>query len=580
MNRTRDRRKQDQRANDPAALLASPAADSAHPLLRLQKSAGNHVVQRLLKQKAGIIQRQPVPRGDEAIADPVAFIEGQLQRQFADPDDPRLAERVRRLEAAVRMLTVPEAKALSDRLRDPAGNTLSRNFQKLATPSRNRLLAVLRRGLPSDVEGKTLGTLYLAGTTAVGFPLVAQMEIVPSTEEPGAFGGYTDVGAARTVAVRRTTISAIVFDTRLQRFRVFETGVPINRRFRSTNVAAHETGLDYRLTEWVNLDGPEIPDWQERQKRIERAGALRLAFEKKYQSRPMSSGAGAADTEREKDLKEVQDAYKGLFEDVAPFARGEFHASMELEFSDPSSKSTRVTTADPSKINIDPFRGGSVHGYTKVLDPMTESAHVPGAHSMTSIASMVEEIPPVPYVPYSVLTAAAIKQEPLFTTGVIQHEFTHRAHLERAVELIEQWRSQSPQTSFQTWIESRVKARELSAVEAALAIEPSQKSPYLLPNTETLAEVEQFTSAFHAAALGGFGLDDLPQMASMWIRAEPAIQELAVRKLDHYYRRMLGANYRQAFDQKVVELLVDANSRSDSRQDFYVRLTEFSATTQ
>jgi hypothetical protein len=577
VKRVHDRVRARRRDSDSAAPFRSPAPFAAHPVLRLQQSAGNHAVQRL---SAATLQRQP-SRETTAATDPAAFIEAQLKLRFAGPDDPGLYVRVQQIQEAISRLTLPEAKRLIERLRGPeAGGELARNFQRLATPSRNRLLAALRRHLPSDVEGKTLGTLYLAGAYAVGFPLVATMEIVPSTEEPGAFAGYLDADAAKEVAVRRATISAIIFDIRLQRYRVFETGVPINRDLPPSNVTTRDiSGLDFRLVEFVNLEGPAMSSREDRRKRIEAAEGLRRAYVTKWGTRWAVGGTlpSADDRQREADRKEVQDAYKALAEEAAPFARGQFHSSMELEQRDPSGRLREMTTASPSMINVDAFASGR-HGFKRVLDPMAESADVPGAHAITSMPALFEDVPALAYEPYIVLTPGALAEEPLETVSVILHEETHRAHAHSAVALFEQWRASGAMMTFKDWVQEQVKNRRLSPVDAAIAIEQAQRDVYWNYNTELLSEVEGVTSVFHAGPLGkDLGLDRLEQMALMWVGAAPEVQELAVRKLRYYYRRMIGSSYHEAFDLKVTTHLIEADQRGDARKAFYVKLSEFSA---
>jgi hypothetical protein len=111
----------------------------------------------------------------------------------------------------VQHLTLPEAKQLLGRFRDrKAADSLSQGFQRLATPSRQKLLRGLRNRLPSEIEGKRLGTLNTgSGPTAASTPLVAAAEIVSSTQEPGSFAGFDDATAARQAALRRPTISAL-----------------------------------------------------------------------------------------------------------------------------------------------------------------------------------------------------------------------------------------------------------------------------------------------------------------------------------------------------------------------------------
>ena len=568
------------RVTDPVASLPPRNADVSHPVHRLQQSAGNHAVQRLLTGTPPIIQRQPTPGGGDAIGDPMTFIEAQLARQFIDPEDPRLYIRVQRLLDAAGQLTLPEAKGVLDRLKDRSpSDQLSKNFQRLATPSRNRLLGALRRRLPSDIEGKTLGAVYPGGPMTVGFPLVAAFEIVPSTEEAGTFGGYANAAVARQAAVRRPTISAVVHDRRMGLFRVFETGVPIVRYLPNPTVTARDTGPDFELTDWVNLEGPALPDPKDRLERMKAAQALRDDFARTYRSNLGTvGGAGqtSVDLQREAALKKGQEAYRALVEEAIPFARDQLQASMEIEVTDPSGDRRSMTTASPSMINIDPFAAYK-QGFQAVLDPMTTVTGLPGASGRASMAAMFRDMPGIPYEPYLALSPSAVGEDPLQTLSVLVHEETHLAHARTAVALFEQWVGVGATPPFKDWVAAEVRARRLSAADAALAVEASEVSPTgWSVNTELIAEVESFAIAYHTALPQHreYFLDRLGKMGQRWPGSAPAVQELAVRKLKRYYERMLSQPARDAFNQYVVDRLVGGGLPAGG-VDFFARLTEF-----
>jgi hypothetical protein len=237
-----------------------------------------------------------------------------------------------------------------------------------------------------------------------------------------------------------------------------------------------------------------------------------------------------------------------------------------------------VTTADPSLINFSVLPSPFRHGFQAVLDPMADIQNLPGGHAKPDLSTMFKDMPPVPFEPYAVLTSTAISEELLHTPSVIVHEETHRAHSEAAIALFERWRSSGSLATFEEWVAQEVKARRLSPVEAALAIEQATPSSSASVNTETLSEVEGITSVYHAGEIGTLGLDRLPVMAGMWIHADGAVQDLAIRKLEHYYRQMMNKEHREAFSKKVFELLMDASNRGAAQQEFYAQLNAFGGT--
>jgi hypothetical protein len=538
-----------------------------HTLLGLQRTIGNRGVQRV-HAPARVVQRQPDTSDAGPIGNPMEFIEAQLARRFVDPDDPRLAVRVRRLQEAVTHLTMQEAKQVLGRLREPA-NALAQNFQRLATPSRQKLLRGLRGRLPSDIEGKRLGTLNTGtGPMATSTPLTAAAEIVPSTEEPGSFAGYEDEAAARRTAVRRPTISAIVKDKRIGLHRVFETGVPTVRQG-SLTISANETGVDYELTDWVNVEGSPLPDPGDRAARAKHADELRAAFIKTYERR-MSGD----DPARDADLAKVRNAYEALVVEALPFASGEINVSMELNYVDPAGKLHRATTAASSMINID-ITGLYVGGFQTALDPMSEIQALRGAHVRATVQDLFTDRPPFPYEPYLALTKTSISDDPLDTRSTLLHEEAHLAHARRTIELYELWTTSVSGLSFDDWVRREAAARRLSAVDAALAIEAAGPRTYgILPNTELLAEVEGFMAGFHAASVQNRSryFDRLWIMGNRWSLSDQVVRELAIRKFRYYYEHTLHPPERQVFDEFVLNELVNGKQPPE----FYVELVKFS----
>ncbi len=103
-------------------------------------------------------------------------------------------------------------------------------------------------------------------------------------------------------------------------------------------------------------------------------------------------------------------------------------------------------------------------------------------------------------------------------------------------------------------------------------------------NHKTLAALAGFTSVYHAIP---HIVDEEPHLerlkiiATCWSHAEPAIQELSLYKLCHYYKQRLGKDHRRAFDHYVVARLKAAktapqDSSLRQTQTFYETLVAFS----
>jgi len=542
----------------------------------IQQTSGFDKLSRANQAGAGattVIHRQPAPG---LTTEPVPFIENQLKVRFTDPEDPRLIVRVQQLQEAFSLLTIAEARRLLNRLREP-GDELAKNFQRLATPSRNKLRAILLRSLPAEVEGKVLGWASTAAAP-ISVPLVAKIEVTPSKEEPEMFEGYGDIAEARDAVMRRPTICAIVFDKKLGRYRAFETGVPTIRGVPDLRVAASEGGVDYELVEWVNLEGQDLPVQQDRVARIMKARKLFDDYVKTYGYsflRPTPAGMAALDPAQETALKEVENAYEELFEEALPFAKGEFHFAFEFAAPTAAGQSRELTTADPSRINID-LLDIYAHGRQKMLDP-TEELDYPGSHQRVTMKAALEQASPLPYEPYIALARGSLEDEPLETRRVFLHERAHLAHAQRSIQLIELWKAGSPATPFKDWIQNEVKQRRVSSVDAILAIERvEQPSSSLAFNTEVLAEIEGFVSVYHAAPpVKNLALERLPILMNEWLHADPEVKELALRKLHHYYWHMLDQPHRDTFDEYVLDKLFQNTSGPSAA--FYQRLSEFSA---
>jgi hypothetical protein len=196
-----------------------------------------------------------------------------------------------------------------------------------------------------------------------------------------------------------------------------------------------------------------------------------------------------------------------------------------------------------------------------------------------SIKNALEEPSPSPYEPYFALSPGALADEPLETRRVFLHEEAHRAHAQRNIGLIEEWKTKGSMTPFKDWLDNEVKNRRVSLVDAILAKEGIDQKGWAF-NTELLAEVEGFIAVYHAIDLGqDWALERLPQMADMWLNSDPALQELGLRKLHHYYSQILDEAHRDAFDQYVSKHWADAaqasNPQFKTRASFYLKLSEF-----
>jgi len=545
-----------------------------HRLLRLQRSIGNHAVQRMHSPgSTGLIQRQPDTSDAGPIGDAMEFIESQLSRRFVDPEDPRLSIRVSRLQEAVRKLTRTEARRLLDRLKDRTSpDPVSQNFQRLATPSRQKLLAGLRDRLPAAIEGRKLGTLTTgSGPSTTATPLLAALEIVPSTSEVDGFAGFDDVMGATDAALRRPTITAIIKDKRTGLERVFETGVPTVRGGQTYGLSVADTGSDYELTDWMNVEGPALPDPKDRAARIQQATELRDKFYKTYKT------MGGVDPARDAALAKVVEAYKALVAEAIPFATDSLNVSMDLDYVDTSGQLHHVTTASSSKINID-ISGRHAGGFQSVLDPNQDIADLPDAHHQSTMQALVKDRPAIDYEPFLALTQIAITDEPLETRTTLLHEEAHLAHDRRTLELYQEWNSGSSGSEFKDWVTREVAAHRVSAMDGLLAIEGSSSKPLgFSPNTELLAEVEGFMGGYHAVGAAnreGF-FKRLSWLGHRWSHADPTVQQLAMRKLRHYYERILKGEAKTAFDEYALNALMNGDPNKRAPTDFFIELVQF-----
>jgi len=112
-----------------------------------------HVIQ---QQNARIIQRNKKPV--KVTTDPMSEIEKQLSRRFVDPDDPQLAVRRKILNDLFLSLDPAIGEKLLKRLKKPVkGDTLSQNFQHLATPTRHELILILRENVELKALDSAMG---------------------------------------------------------------------------------------------------------------------------------------------------------------------------------------------------------------------------------------------------------------------------------------------------------------------------------------------------------------------------------------------------------------------------------------
>jgi hypothetical protein len=354
--------------------------------------------------------------------------------------------------------------------------------------------------------------------------------------------------------------------------RVFETGVPTVRQG-SFTISANETDVDYELADWTNVEGPALPDPTDRAARIKEAIDLRDAFLKTYQNR-----MGGADPTRDAALQKVQDAFKALVQEAIPFAAGELHASLELEYRDRLSKLHQVTTAIPSMINID-VTGKFKGGFQTALDPASEIDELPGAHERATVQDLIANRPLMNYDPYLALTPSSITDDPLETRTALLHEEAHLAHDRRTIELYDRWNTSLSGLTFDAWLRAERDARRISAIDAALAIEAAGPRTHgFLPHTELLAEVEGFMAAYHAAGPKNRDrfFDRLSWMGHRWSFCDPEVQAFAMRKFRYYYDRTLRGPARQAFDEYVLNALMNGDPNHRAPTEFYVELVKFS----
>src|SRR5258706_1253541 len=112
----------------------------------------------------------------------------------------------------------------------------------------------------------------------------------------------------------------------------------------------------------------------------------------------------------------------------------------------------------------------------------------PGTHRRVSIKNALEESSPILYEPYFALSPGAVAEEPLDTRRVFLHEEARRAHAQRTIGLIDEWKTKAPMTSFNDWLGNLSKDRRVSLVDAVLAKEGVDQKGWAF-NSELLAKV-------------------------------------------------------------------------------------------
>lgn len=91
----------------------------------------------------GLGQCDPTPAGSMTFVDILATIGCELQRKFADPNDPKLFRRRRRLRELFNGVPPPKAKDLFDQLQQKTDPLAQLFRSRLATPTRKEMLSIL-----------------------------------------------------------------------------------------------------------------------------------------------------------------------------------------------------------------------------------------------------------------------------------------------------------------------------------------------------------------------------------------------------------------------------------------------------
>lgn len=104
-----------------------------------------HELAHVIQQRTGVlIQRQTSAPSAGELVDPLTEIENQLKRRFTDPDDPRLAERRKKLNELFELLNPSAAESILDRLiYEKKSDVLAKHFQLLSRVTRKELLLIL-----------------------------------------------------------------------------------------------------------------------------------------------------------------------------------------------------------------------------------------------------------------------------------------------------------------------------------------------------------------------------------------------------------------------------------------------------
>ncbi len=168
-----------------------------------------------------------------------------------------------------------------------------------------------------------------------------------------------------------------------------------------------------------------------------------------------------------------------------------------------------------------------------------------------------------------VLSRSVFMPEKERTLAFLRHEMMHAEHYEQALVVAEQWladpkakrdKKLAPDVQFDTWLQERRK-QGLSALDLVL-IKEAANIPGVEaggPNTELLAYVEKFVTAFHLTQPAPadvnhpvfdylLGALTTGNEGTPWALADPAVRSEALGRLQEYYCHALDLPHRKAFE--------------------------------
>ena len=181
------------------------------------------------------------------------------------------------------------------------------------------------------------------------------------------------------------------------------------------------------------------------------------------------------------------------------------------------------------------------------------------------------------------LTPQALSRDKALSLRTARHEMVHARHKMKVLDAVKAWQSSGRRRpDFDEWLKQQARKNKnpMSALDVALISRGVRNGA---ANTEVLAYVEGFTTAFHRrpaiAAQAGPAFFELLGVVETrklytWAQADPAVQAEALSRLREYYAT-LGSDHQRLWKEWLDKEVVKAAKDKTGRKDFLTRLTAF-----